>query len=95
MAWLGILIGFIPFVLWSLASINEYGSQVYLGLYSKVVNLSKDNTFIALTQSSELNVEDKDGRVIERYKIHYGTTLNFKTGSKIKQVDILAKWDQL
>ena len=55
----------------------------------------KDNTFIALTQSSELNVEDKDGRVIERHKIPYGTTLNFKTGSKIKQGDILAKWDPL
>lgn len=55
----------------------------------------KDNTFIALTQSSELNVEDTNGRVIERYKIPYGTTLNFKSGSKIKQGDILAKWDPL
>ena len=55
----------------------------------------KDNTFIALTQSSELNVEDANGRVIERYKIPYGTTLNFKSGSKIKQGDILAKWDPL
>ncbi len=55
----------------------------------------KDNTFIALAQSSELKVEDKDGRVIERHKIPYGTTLNFKTGSKIKQGDILAKWDPL
>ena len=55
----------------------------------------KDNTFIALAQSSELKVEDKDGRVIERHKIPYGTTINFKTGSKIKQGDILAKWDPL
>ena len=55
----------------------------------------KDNTYVALSQSSEINVEDKEGRTIERYKIPYGTTLNFSNGSKIKQGDILAKWDPL
>jgi len=55
----------------------------------------KDNTFVVLSQSSELSVEDKEGRTIERYKIPYGTTLNFSNGSKIKQGDILAKWDPL
>ena len=55
----------------------------------------KDKTYVALSQSSEINVEDLNGRVIERYKIPYGTTLNFSSGSKIKQGDVLAKWDPL
>ena len=55
----------------------------------------KDGTFVALSQSSEIKVEDENGRVVERYKIPYGTTLNFSSGSKIKQGDVLAKWDPL
>ena len=55
----------------------------------------KDGTYIALAQSSELTVENTNGRVVERYKVPYGTVLNFATGSKVKPGDILAKWDPL
>jgi len=82
------------------ASGTSAEDNVEAGIDGKIVydcrNIKrKDNTFIALAQSSELNIEDTNGRVVERYKIPYGTTLNFKSGSKIKQGDILAKWDPL
>ena len=55
----------------------------------------KDGTYVALSQSCVINVEDNDGRIIESHKVPYGTTLNFANGSKIKQGDVLAKWDPL
>ena len=55
----------------------------------------KAKTYVALSQSSELILEDKEGRIIERHKIPYGTALNYKSGSTVKQGNILAKWDPL
>ena len=43
--WLGILLGFIPFLLWSYEIISAYGFQTYSGLYSKLISLSKNNNF--------------------------------------------------
>ena len=64
-------------------------------IYDCRVIKRKDSTFVVLSQSSEINVEDMNGRVIERHKLPYGTILNFASGSKIKQGDVLAKWDPL
>ena len=55
----------------------------------------KDGTFITLAQSSEVNVIDERGMVVESHKVPYGTVLNFSTDSKVEPGDILAKWDPL
>ena len=72
----------------------EAGINGKLAYDSRVLK-RKGGTFVTLSQSSEIVVEDQNGRAIERYKIPYGTVLNFGNGSKIKQGDILAKWDPL
>ena len=55
----------------------------------------KDGTFITLAQSSQINVIDDRGMVVESHKVPYGTILNFSTDSKVEAGDILAKWDPL
>ena len=55
----------------------------------------KDGTFITLAQSSQINVIDDRGMVVESHKVPYGTVLNFSTDSKVEAGDILAKWDPL
>ena len=55
----------------------------------------KDGTFISLAQSSEINVIDERGQIVESHKVPYGTVLNFPTDSKVESGDILAKWDPL
>ena len=75
-------------------------NKVEAGIDGKVVYdcrviKRKDRTFIVVSQSSEINVEDENGRVVERHRIPYGTMLNFPSGSKIKLGDLLAKWDPL
>ena len=44
----------------------------------------KDGTFITLAQSSEVNVIDERGMVVESHKVPYGTVLNFSTDSKVE-----------
>ena len=55
----------------------------------------KDGTFISLAQSSEVNVIDDRGMVVESHKVPYGTVLNYPTNSKVEPGDVLAKWDPL
>jgi len=55
----------------------------------------KDGTFITLAQSSQINVIDDRGMVVESHKVPYGTVLNFSSDSKVEAGDILAKWDPL
>ncbi len=43
--WIGIIIGFIPFFLWSLLIWHIYGLETYFGLFNKVIALSSNNTF--------------------------------------------------
>ena len=43
--WFGILIGFIPFLVWSYKIIDLHGYQKFSGLYSKFKILSKNNNF--------------------------------------------------
>ena len=44
-------------------------------VYETRIIKRKDKTYVSLSQSGELNIEDKEGRLIERYKIPYGTIL--------------------
>jgi len=55
----------------------------------------KEGTYIALAQSSDITVVDENGRIVESYKVPYGTVINFSSGSKINVGDILAQWDPL
>ena len=55
----------------------------------------KDGTFITLAQSSQINVIDDKGMVVESHKVPYGTILNYATDSKVEAGDVLAKWDPL
>jgi len=43
--WIGALIGFIPFLIWSFKFITIYGFRTYEGLYKKLISLSEKNTF--------------------------------------------------
>lgn len=43
--WIGVLLGFLPFILWSYEIIIRYGFPVYTGLFDKLLILSKNNNF--------------------------------------------------
>lgn len=43
--WIGVFLGFIPFFMWSSEIISIYGYETFSGLYSKLISLSKNNTF--------------------------------------------------
>ena len=43
--WLGLIVGFLPFLFWSLHIISFYGQERYLGLFEKLIFLSKKNNF--------------------------------------------------
>ena len=43
--WLGCIIGFLPFLLWSVHIFTFYGKERYLGLFEKLIFLSKKNNF--------------------------------------------------
>ena len=43
--WMGTLVGFLPFALWSYNIISTYGYETFSGLYSKLLRLSKNNNF--------------------------------------------------
>ncbi len=48
---------------------------------------------VVVTRSSELVVQDEQGRDRERHKLPYGAVLNVKEGSKVRIGDIVATWD--
>ena len=43
--WIGTLVGFLPFILWSYNIISIYGYNTFSGLYSKLLLLSKNNNY--------------------------------------------------
>ncbi len=62
--------------------------------FSGIVSvMSKTGKPVVLNRNGELIVVDKDGRERDRFKIVYGTTVNFKDGQEIKVGDVLADWD--
>ena len=70
---------------------NFLGKMVY---NTRTVK-KKDGTYISLSQSSDITVVDETGRIVESYKVPYGTVLNFATNSKVSPGDTLATWDPL
>jgi DNA-directed RNA polymerase subunit beta' len=64
-------------------------------VYSTRTVKKKDGTFITLAQSSQINVIDDRGMVVESHKVPYGTVLNYSSDSKVEAGDVLAKWDPL
>lgn len=62
--------------------------------FSGIVSvMSKTGKSVVLNRNGELIMVDKDGRERDRFKIVYGTTINFKDGGEIKVGDVLADWD--
>ena len=43
--WVGLIIGFLPFLIWSLKIISSYDLSTYSGLYKKLIYLSEKNHF--------------------------------------------------
>ena len=43
--WIGLIIGFTPFLIWSLKILNIYDFSTYSGLYDKLIYLSEENNF--------------------------------------------------
>ena len=41
--WIGFILGFIPFILWSYQYISIYSFATYSGLFEKLIRLSKNN----------------------------------------------------
>ena len=41
--WMGLIIGFIPFLIWSLKIVSIYDFSIYSGLYNKLIYLSEEN----------------------------------------------------
>lgn len=64
-------------------------------IHLKAAKLIKnsDGNQVVVTRSSELVVQDKQGRDRENYKLPYGSVLTVDQGSKVKIGDIVATWD--
>ena len=43
--WIGLIIGFTPFLIWTLKILNIYDFSTYSGLYDKLIYLSEENNF--------------------------------------------------
>ena len=58
----------------------------------KLVENSEGNS-VVVTRSSELVVQDAQGRDRERHKLPYGSVLSVKEGSKVDIGSVVATWD--
>ena len=43
--WIGTIVGFLPFFLWTYKYISVYGYSIYGGIYKKLIKLSENNNF--------------------------------------------------
>ncbi|MCB0342877.1 MAG: DNA-directed RNA polymerase subunit beta' [Pseudobdellovibrionaceae bacterium] len=55
--------------------------------------LNRDDKFVAISRNGEVGIEDESGRERERYKLVYGSVLNFKDGEAVNKGDTIAEWD--
>ncbi|MDH5433292.1 MAG: DNA-directed RNA polymerase subunit beta', partial [Gammaproteobacteria bacterium] len=53
----------------------------------------EDGKLVIVSRSTELTLLDEFGRERERYKIPYGSVLEYKDGDAVKGGDIVANWD--
>jgi DNA-directed RNA polymerase subunit beta' len=81
------------------ASGSSVVSQVELKnqgkIHLKAVKLvtGTDGKHVVVTRSSELIVQDDQGRDRERHKLPYGAVLSVEEGSKVEIGDVVAVWD--
>ncbi len=51
------------------------------------------NDVVVLNRNGELVIKDKNGRVIERFKVPVGSVLHAKDGGQVKRGDLIAEWE--
>ena len=54
---------------------------------------NSEKRLVAVSRTAELGVVDEEGRERERYKIPYGSLINFKDDDKIEAGAVFANWD--
>ncbi len=63
----------------------------------KLVNMKtlshQDGTFVSVSRSGELVVNDEVGRDRERYKVPYGASLSIADGAEVRAGQTVATWD--
>ena len=63
----------------------------------KLVNMNtlahENGTFVSVSRSGELVVNDEIGRDRERYKVPYGATINVADGDEVRAGQSVANWD--
>jgi DNA-directed RNA polymerase subunit beta' len=63
----------------------------------KLVNMKtlahEDGTYVSVSRSGELVVNDETGRDRERYKVPYGAVLNVGDGTEVRAGQSVANWD--
>jgi len=64
-----------------------------LKLHNSKYVTRKDKKTVIVSRSTELTLVDEFGRERERYKVPYGSVLEYKDGAKVKGGSIVANWD--
>jgi len=64
-----------------------------LKLHNSKYVTRKDKKLVIVSRSTELTLVDEFGRERERYKVPYGSVLEYKDGAKVKGGSIVANWD--
>ncbi len=54
---------------------------------------NRQGKLTAMNRNGEISVLDDGGRERERFKLVYGSVLNFKEGDKVKKGTVVAEWD--
>lgn len=54
---------------------------------------NKSGQILAVSRSAEIGIIDEHGREKERYKIPYGSTVNYQDGGEVKAGAVVANWD--
>jgi len=54
---------------------------------------NKAGKLLAVSRSAEIGIIDEHGREKERYKIPYGSVVNYKDGGAVKAGAVVANWD--
>lgn len=69
----------------------KYGGTVKFVDINLVRNRYEQN--VVLNRNGSIQIVDKDGRVVERYNITYGTKILVEDGETVSQGRLLAEWD--
>jgi len=79
------------------ASSEESGINAKYGGTVKFVDINlvrnRHGQNVVLNRNGSIQIIDKDGRVVERYNITYGTKILVEDGETVNQGRLLAEWD--